>query len=86
MPDGPDVSPPDDAPTPPQGVPRPPYYYPPPQPHHPQQPQQGGYGVNPWQGGADPAGADPTPPSYLDTPAPVVSKADAEKPPTDFDG
>ena len=81
----PDDPAPNDAPTPPQGVPTPPSYPPspwqqqpasvPPSPRPPQQERRdlGGYGT----------------PSYLDTPAPpapVVSRADVDKPPADFDG
>jgi len=77
---------PDDTPTPPQGVPAP-YYSP--------WPQQQSEGLPPpiyYPPQPDPR-PDPTggsePPSYLDTPAPpapVVSRADVEKPPADFDG
>lgn len=91
MPDDPDLSPPygfpdpEDLPTPASGFPQP-YVspYPPPDPAA----QQGGYG-SPW-GGGPPTGdipvIDPSPPRYLDTPAPVVGKADLDKPPADFDG
>lgn len=73
----PDDPAPDNTPTPPHN--------PPSQPRYPQQPPQGGYGSDPWVG-VGPTGSDPGLPSYLDTPAPVVSKADPDKPPVDFDG
>jgi len=91
----PDDPAPNDTPTPPHGVPTPPYYPPPRQqqpanlptppasrsqpPAGPPRPQQ--------QDRRDPDYAQP--PSYLDTPAPpapVVSRADVDKPPADFDG
>jgi len=90
----PDDPAPNDAPTPPQGVPTPPYY--PPSPWQ-QQPEN----LPPFSESPLPAGP-PAPrqqerrdpgysqqPSYLDTPAPpvpVVSRADVDKPPADFDG
>ncbi|MFI9388015.1 hypothetical protein [Kutzneria sp. NPDC052558] len=78
---------PDNTPTPPAGVPLPHTpLLPPAQPWpgptggYPQQP---GYTGPPGPDYSQPQGGYP---SYLDTPAPVVSKADLDKPPADFDG
>jgi len=84
----PDDPAPGNTPTPPAGVPLPsiplPHtpLLPPPQPAG-GYPQQGDYGQEPGHAYSQPQGGYP---SYLDTPAPVVSKADLDKPPADFDG
>jgi len=83
----PDDPAPDNAPTPPEGVPLP--YTPMLPPAQPWSapaggyPQQGGYGQQPGYDYSQPRGGYP---SYLDTPTPVVSKAELDKPPADFDG